>query len=200
VQADQGRDRRWDREALHLLGPILAGLAAALGVFAAVAASLYLPHGSPPSATQYAWAILASAITGALTFLQVRKTAVGNVAGQRTHLQRTEAPLQVTRQEALAQLPPDIHDFTGRDQPVGQIQDLLTGSPQAPSRTSTVVVSAIAGKPGVGKTTLAVHVAHRLRPHFPDGQLYVNLRGPEAQPLEPARVWRIQPVVATPRW
>src|SRR5262249_51222189 len=44
------------------------------------------------------------------------------------------------------------------------------------------------GKAGVGKTALAVHVAHQMRPDFPDGQLYVNLRGAEAQALAPAEV------------
>jgi NB-ARC domain len=50
------------------------------------------------------------------------------------------------------------------------------------------VISAIAGKAGVGKTALAVRVAHRLRPRFADGQLYVNLRGAEAQALDPTEV------------
>ena len=43
-------------------------------------------------------------------------------------------------------------------------------------------------KGGVGKTTLAVHAAHQLRTQFPDGQLYVNLRGVEAQALDPPEV------------
>jgi tetratricopeptide (TPR) repeat protein len=50
------------------------------------------------------------------------------------------------------------------------------------------VVSAIAGKGGVGKTALAVHAAYQLQPQFPDGQLYVNLRGAERQALQPADV------------
>ena len=55
-------------------------------------------------------------------------------------------------------------------------------------RATAIVISAIAGKAGVGKTALAVHVAHRLRPRFLDGQLYVNLRGAEAQALAPIDV------------
>jgi DNA-binding SARP family transcriptional activator/tetratricopeptide (TPR) repeat protein len=81
------------------------------------------------------------------------------------------------------QLPPDIDDFTGREAAVAQVQQLLEGSP-----ATAIVISVIAGKAGVGKTALAVHLAHRLRPRFADGQLYVNLRGAEAQPLDPAEV------------
>jgi predicted ATPase len=51
-----------------------------------------------------------------------------------------------------------------------------------------VVITAAVGKAGVGKTTLAVHAAHQMRTLFPDGQLYVNLRGVEAQALDPADV------------
>jgi DNA-binding SARP family transcriptional activator len=81
------------------------------------------------------------------------------------------------------QLPPDIEDFTGRDTDLAEVQRLLEGE-----QATAIVISAIAGKAGVGKTALAVRLAHRLRPHFPDGQLYVNLRGVEAQALDPAEV------------
>ncbi|MCP3800094.1 tetratricopeptide repeat protein [Allokutzneria sp. A3M-2-11 16] len=66
------------------------------------------------------------------------------------------------------QLPGDISDFVGREELVDRIRELLdTG-------TKLVVVS---GPPGVGKTALAVRVAHRLKQRFPDGQLHVNLHG-----------------------
>jgi DNA-binding SARP family transcriptional activator/predicted negative regulator of RcsB-dependent stress response len=81
------------------------------------------------------------------------------------------------------QLPPDIDDFTGRQAAVAQVQELLEED-----QATAIVISAIAGKAGVGKTALAVRVAHRLRPRFADGQLYVNLRGAEAQALNPADV------------
>jgi DNA-binding SARP family transcriptional activator len=81
------------------------------------------------------------------------------------------------------QLPPDIDDFTGRQAAVAQIQALLERE-----QATAIVISAIAGKAGVGKTALAVRVAHRLRPRFPGGQLYVNLRGVEAQALDPTEV------------
>ncbi|MFJ4676325.1 MULTISPECIES: AfsR/SARP family transcriptional regulator [unclassified Kitasatospora] len=82
-----------------------------------------------------------------------------------------------------AQLPADVSDFSGRNKLVGELRDVLrAGSGQA------VVVTSLAGIGGVGKTTLAVHVAHSLRPDFPDGQLYVDLRGAGASPADPAVV------------
>jgi predicted ATPase len=50
-----------------------------------------------------------------------------------------------------------------------------------------MLITAVVGKVGVGENTLAVHAAHRVRSSFPDGQLYVNLRGVEAQALGPRR-------------
>jgi DNA-binding SARP family transcriptional activator/tetratricopeptide (TPR) repeat protein len=94
-----------------------------------------------------------------------------------------EARQQPAAPPGPCQLPPDIDDFTGRQAAVAQVQRLLEKE-----RATAIVISAIAGKAGVGKTALAVHVAHRLRPRFPDGQLYVNLRGAEAQALAPADV------------
>ncbi len=84
-----------------------------------------------------------------------------------------------------AQLPADIADFTGRAKQTALVRDVLISGTDNEDRSSAVVVLAIAGKAGVGKTTLAVHAAHQARADFPDGQLYVNLRGAEAHPLEP---------------
>jgi len=84
---------------------------------------------------------------------------------------------------APAQLPADIPDFVGRADHVSTVCDRLTAA-----NGDTVAAATIFGKPGVGKTTLAVHVAHRLRERFPDGQLYVNLRGATLRPLDTADV------------
>jgi DNA-binding SARP family transcriptional activator/tetratricopeptide (TPR) repeat protein len=90
-----------------------------------------------------------------------------------------------------AQLPPDLAAFAGRAEQLERLDALLdTGATgEAPS---TVVISAIAGIAGVGKTTLAVHWGHRAVAQFPDGQLYLNLRGfdPGGVPLEPAEAVR----------
>ena len=86
-------------------------------------------------------------------------------------------------QVGLAQLrllPRDVADFTGRAGEIAELEAaLLARGGQA------VVVSAVAGKPGVGKSALAIHVGHRLSERFPDGQVYVNLRGADRQPLSP---------------
>lgn len=82
-----------------------------------------------------------------------------------------------------AQLPADITDFTGRQAQLATLAHLATAADQ-----SATVLIAITGKPGVGKTTLAVHAAHRLRGHYPDGQLFVNLRDAQARPLAPPEV------------
>ncbi|MGW4469998.1 BTAD domain-containing putative transcriptional regulator [Nonomuraea sp. NPDC004354] len=80
-------------------------------------------------------------------------------------------------------LPPDIPDFTGR---AAQTYSLL-GALRATGRQAPPVV-AVSGIGGVGKTTLAVRLAHALRQDYPDGQLYVDLRGADPAPLDPSSV------------
>jgi tetratricopeptide (TPR) repeat protein len=73
------------------------------------------------------------------------------------------------------ELPSAVAGFTGRAAEL----DALTGLLDRPGRQApgVVVISAISGTAGVGKTALAVHWAHMAVDRFPDGQLYVNLRG-----------------------
>ncbi len=84
------------------------------------------------------------------------------------------APPRSSRQPP-ALLPSDVADFTGRDGQVRRLQALLGGDAAA-AAPPALPVAGITGMAGVGKTTLAVHVAHRVAPSYPDGQLYVNLR------------------------
>ncbi|MEM8810317.1 MAG: ATP-binding protein, partial [Cyanobacteria bacterium P01_G01_bin.38] len=83
------------------------------------------------------------------------------------------------RLTSLHQLPPDISDFTGRDEEIERLHQSLKPA----AEKTAVVISAVAGMAGVGKSALAVHVVHQLAPQFPDAQLYVNLRGADEQPL-----------------
>jgi DNA-binding SARP family transcriptional activator len=73
-----------------------------------------------------------------------------------------------------AQLPADLPAFTGRGAELERIRALL---PEIGSHPATVVITAIGGMAGIGKTTLAVHWAHEIADRFPDGQLFINLRG-----------------------
>jgi DNA-binding SARP family transcriptional activator/tetratricopeptide (TPR) repeat protein len=86
------------------------------------------------------------------------------------------------------QLPADVSDFTGR---VGLLADLDARLDRVDDGRA-VVISAVSGTAGVGKTTLAVHWAHRVAHLFADGQLYVNLRGfdPAGPPTDPGEALR----------
>ncbi|MFF4486162.1 BTAD domain-containing putative transcriptional regulator [Streptomyces sp. NPDC001544] len=81
---------------------------------------------------------------------------------------------------APAQLPAAVPFFVGRDELGRRMCELLTASDQ---RALTMV--AVSGMSGVGKTAFALHVAHRVRHHYPDGQLYADLRGGSVPPADP---------------
>jgi tetratricopeptide (TPR) repeat protein len=76
------------------------------------------------------------------------------------------------------QLPADDAHFTGRGRQLAQLDELQE---EGRRQATTVVITAIAGTAGVGKTALAIHWAHRVQDRFTDGVLYANLRGYDAE-------------------
>ncbi|MHA6758484.1 tetratricopeptide repeat protein [Streptacidiphilus sp. PAMC 29251] len=101
-------------------------------------------------------------------------------------LSMTAAPVtdSVTAAGLRYQLPSDTRAFTGRSRELGTLLALAERAP-AGSGAGMVVISAIDGMAGVGKSALAVHAAHLLRANFPDGQLFIDLQGhtPGLEPL-----------------
>jgi tetratricopeptide (TPR) repeat protein len=90
-------------------------------------------------------------------------------------------------------LPLAVHAFAGRGSELASLDALLTSwSQPGRTRAAAVIISAVSGTAGVGKTVLAVHWAHQVAGQFPDGQLYVNLRGfdPTGSAMEPAEAVR----------
>jgi DNA-binding SARP family transcriptional activator/Tfp pilus assembly protein PilF/DNA-binding XRE family transcriptional regulator len=130
-------------------------------------------------------------------FADVRDRLVDEL-GVRPGNEMREAHLRILQREAPqvstvmptanrsvpAQLPADVTGFAGRE---AQLEALDAILPEADQSTAVVIVT-IEGIAGVGKTALAVHWAHRVRSRYPDGQLYVDLRGyasvPPVRPLD----------------
>jgi DNA-binding SARP family transcriptional activator/tetratricopeptide (TPR) repeat protein len=83
------------------------------------------------------------------------------------------------------QLPASVRHFAGRAEELERLSALAADVADQPS---TAVISAIGGMAGVGKTALALHFAHQVAGRFPDGQLYVDLRGfdPHGRPVQAA--------------
>jgi DNA-binding SARP family transcriptional activator/tetratricopeptide (TPR) repeat protein len=85
------------------------------------------------------------------------------------------APRPRTAESLPRQLPFDVAKFTGREAEIAELDRFLAERP--PDATS---IALIEGTAGVGKTSLAVHWAHSVRDRFPDGQLFLDLRGHSA--------------------
>jgi hypothetical protein len=83
-------------------------------------------------------------------------------------------------------LPRDIGSFTGRQDEVRQLMQAVS---HRVASGGVVGIHAIEGMAGIGKTALAVHAAHQLASHFPDGQIFLRLHAhtPGQQPVDPAK-------------
>ena len=96
--------------------------------------------------------------------------ALGTRAGLSGQAARAAQAAELPRQ-----LPAAVACFTGRDVELAALTSLLRQ--ETGGAAPALVISAIGGTAGVGKTALAVQWAHQVAEHFPDGQLYANLRG-----------------------
>ena len=87
---------------------------------------------------------------------------------------------------ATRTLPRDIASFTGREPELTELVSAASGGSAGPC--GVVGIHAIGGMAGIGKTAFAVHAAHRLAPHFPDGQIFLPLHGhtPGQRPADPS--------------
>ncbi|MEY9875825.1 DNA-binding SARP family transcriptional activator [Streptacidiphilus sp. MAP12-33] len=80
-----------------------------------------------------------------------------------------------------SELPPDVPGFTGREEELKCLDSLLGTVESDPSRSTAPTVGLVTGVAGVGKTGLAVRWANRVAEQFPDGRLFVDLRGYDEQ-------------------
>lgn len=95
-------------------------------------------------------------------------------AGRKTLERASGASIQAPSSGVIRQLPPALSDFTGRSREVDLLVRTLTVVDERPG---TVQMVAVTGMGGVGKTSLAVYAAHLAADNFPDGQIYLDLRG-----------------------
>ncbi|MFF7852874.1 NB-ARC domain-containing protein [Streptomyces sp. NPDC007904] len=109
---------------------------------------------------------------------EAARPAAGPVGACGTTTSRTP-PAPTAAHHTLA-LPRDLSDFTARGPALDRLRALVEDlDPARPP------VALICGQPGLGKTSFAVHAAHALAPHFPDGQFTLDLRGMDPRPVAP---------------
>ncbi|MGW1541921.1 AfsR/SARP family transcriptional regulator [Streptomyces sp. NPDC002309] len=97
---------------------------------------------------------------------------------------RLQQPHDDTRRAVPSQIPPDVADFIGRTEQIAWATALLE-QVRDPLRTAPPI-GVVSGRSGTGKTALAVHVGHRTAALFPDGQLFVDLRASDSEPVRTA--------------
>jgi hypothetical protein len=136
---------------------------------------------------------LASQLNDDMTHLQGQQLAgmVGELAGEVREAQARQDDTRAAAPVALAQLPPLVAGFTGRDDELAVLAELLN-----PARAARpVVVSAMAGLAGVGKTTLAVEAGHAAlrRDWYRGGVLFIDLHGYDDAPVEPGQALDARP-------
>ncbi|QMV20705.1 helix-turn-helix domain-containing protein [Streptomyces sp. SCUT-3] len=110
--------------------------------------------------------------------VRAARPAAGPVGASGATAPKTQSPRAAVH-HTLA-LPRDLSDFTARGAALDRLLALVEDiDPACPP------VAVICGQPGLGKTSFAVHAAHTLAPHFPDGQFALDLRGMDPRPVSP---------------
>ncbi|MGC4786737.1 ATP-binding protein [Micromonospora sp. DT178] len=112
--------------------------------------------------------------------------ALGLSASAATALRETARAGRRVARSAPALAPPrTVADFTGRHGELRWLGDLVARSAEPPDRQGAPVVAVVSGPPGLGKTALILQAATRYAESFPDGVLFVDLRGLDADPPRP---------------
>jgi DNA-binding SARP family transcriptional activator len=139
---------------------------------------------SSPAPTWLASAARSAVPPAAASGHKVPRQLPALMSAAREPNQGGSAPAFVPRQ-----LPTAVKQFAGRQAELAALTGLLDRAGEA---AGAVVIGALGGMAGVGKTALAVRWAHQIAGRFPDGQLYVNLRGfdPSGRPMPPAEALR----------
>jgi DNA-binding SARP family transcriptional activator/tetratricopeptide (TPR) repeat protein len=127
------------------------------------------------------WQLLIHALTAAGRRADAAQAYTEASRVLRAELDTTPGPELLAALTPVCQLPRDLPDFTGRDDLIKSLIDLISDRD-----TPTVVV--LSGPPGVGKSAVAVRVAHLTRAAFPDGQLHLDLAGTAQHPRRPMDV------------
>ncbi|WP_081902626.1 AfsR/SARP family transcriptional regulator [Lentzea aerocolonigenes] len=109
----------------------------------------------------------------------------GAILRQDPELHRPQVAARPYEAPGPALFPAPVDGFVGRSAQLAQMDSFLAATENGGG--STLLIAAIGGVGGIGKTALALHWGHRVRARFPDGQLYVNLRGyANSPPMQPA--------------
>ncbi|MEO3754178.1 helix-turn-helix domain-containing protein [Streptomyces sp. B6B3] len=126
---------------------------------------------------------LADSLGASPPFREVlRHAAAAGRAGRRRD-PTTDAPAALP-EPAQPAFPAPPGNFTGRGLELARLGPLVAAA--AEGRTGTAVITTVAGQPGIGKTALALHVAHECAGSFPDGLFHVDLAGAGTRPMPPA--------------
>ncbi|WP_037306093.1 tetratricopeptide repeat protein [Amycolatopsis orientalis] len=165
--------------------PLKTALAASPGVLAVIASDWlfddvirHTPGAAPATWRTVSVEVKEVTTTGWITLPDHPYPAAPDPTTALTRASHPGHPNVISGRVVPRQLPGSVRDFTGRAEHLAALDALIPPEPgQYDERPRSVVITAVDGAGGMGKTTLALHWAHRIQDRFPDGTLHVNLRG-----------------------